>query len=71
MFESLRIIDAEDIDSTEFIPAKHFDLSHPMISGRNRGSGEGAAFTPFAQTAHAGSSNHWNTQDLLSKLKNK
>jgi hypothetical protein len=69
--EVLEIMDAEDTDSTEFIPAKHFDLSHPMISGRNRGSGEGAASTPFAQTAHAGSSNHWSAQDLLSKLKNK
>lgn len=62
--EVLEIMDAEDTDSTEFIPAKHFDLSHPMISGRNRGSGEGAASTPFAQTAHAGSSNHWSAQDF-------
>eukprot|EP01138_Halocafeteria_seosinensis_P014660 gb/GECG01014965.1/.p1 GENE.gb/GECG01014965.1/~~gb/GECG01014965.1/.p1 ORF type:complete len:176 (+),score=27.94 gb/GECG01014965.1/:1-528(+) len=35
----LETMNAEDTESSEFILAKHFDLSHPMISGRNRGSG--------------------------------
>ena len=35
----LETIDAQDTESSEFIPAKHFDLIHPTISGRNRGNG--------------------------------
>lgn len=31
--DAFETIDAQDIESSEFIAAKHFDLSHPMIPG--------------------------------------